>query len=122
MGKYRMNQTINGCIKSGLIDDDYREVYDRWEGSFECEKCGHDYSYWKKCMDHSHFTGAFRAILCQACNLNDKVTNTSGYPNIYYHINERLWTYEKTIRKVRHKKRFKTKKQAINYKMEFESK
>lgn len=105
----------------GLISDDEAEVYDRWEGSFECEKCKHDYSYYKKCMDHCHITGAFRAILCHSCNANNKMNNTSGYPNIQKRKDRNYWVYEKNIKKVRHRKLFKTKGEAIAYKLEIES-
>ena len=119
MSKWGMNDIITRWIKTGLISDDYREVYDRWAGSFECEKCGHDYSYYTKCMDHCHTTGAFRNILCQACNANDNCRNTSGYPNISKKRN--CWRYRKTIKKVKFSKWFKTKEEAIKYKLEFES-
>ena len=114
-----INDAISKWVSRGLISDDYREVYDRWEGSFECEKCSHDYSYYKKCMDHCHVTGAFRNILCQACNVNQRMDNTSGYPNICKHNNG--WMYERNIKKVRYRKWFKTKEEAIKFKLEFES-
>tara|TARA_R110001599_G_scaffold5223_3_gene26277 strand:+ start:239 stop:616 length:378 start_codon:yes stop_codon:yes gene_type:complete len=114
-----INDAITNWVKQGLISNDYREVYDRWAGSFECEKCRHDYSYYKKCMDHCHITGAFRNILCDACNVNDKINNTSGYPNISKDGNG--WIYKKTIRKVTGSKWFKTKEETIKYKLEIES-
>lgn len=115
----KMKIKINKWVHMGLIANDYREVYDRWLFSFQCEKCGHDYSYHKKCMDHSHENGSFRAILCNACNVNDNCRNSSGYPNIMKNISG--WEYDRTIKKVRHRKWFKTKEEAIAYKLEFES-
>ena len=119
MVKWQINAIISRWIRRGLISNDYREIYDRWAGSFECEKCGHDYSCNKKCMDHCHITGAFRNILCNACNVNDNCRNTSGYPNIMKHTIG--WVYDKVIKKVRHRKWFKTKEEAIKYKLEIES-
>ena len=66
-----------------------------------------------------NITGAFRNILCDACNVNDKINNTSGYPNISKDGNG--WIYKKTIRKVTGSKWFKTKEETIKYKLEIES-
>ena len=112
----------NECFwrwKSYGVVGDLEDIYNKWNNSTSCEKCSHDYSYYKKCMDHCHVSGEFRNILCDACNSNDKVNNTSGYPNIIK--NKGGWTYEKNIKKVRHRKWFKTKEEAIAYKLEFES-
>ncbi len=113
------NHQIAGWISRGLISDDYEDIYDKWLKSTSCEKCEHDYSYWKKCMDHDHTTGAFRNILCNSCNLNIRMDNTSGYPNI--HKSGQGWRYQKRKKKVTHMKWFKTKDEAIKYKLEFES-
>jgi len=72
-------------------------------------------------MDHDHTTGAFRNILCQNCNANDKINNTSGYPNISYYKSKNRWVYDKQVKKIRHMKHFKTKEEAIKYKLEIES-
>ena len=117
----RVNILITKWISRGLISDDYREVYDRWEGAFECEVCSHDFSYYKKCMDHCHVTGKFRNILCQACNNNNRIDNTSGIPNIYFNKSKKKWSYEKNIKKIRYRKWFNTKEEAIAFKLEFES-
>ena len=107
--------------KRGLISNDYDSIYSRWKNSTNCEKCGHDYSYWKKCMDHNHKTGAFRNILCQKCNANDKQNNTSGYPNISYSKRDKTWDYRKILVKKLYRKTFKTKNEAIIYKWLYES-
>ena len=52
-------------------------------------------------------------------NVATIILNTSGYPNIMKY--KTGWSYEKNIKKVRHRKWFKTKEEAIKYKLEFES-
>ena len=42
------------------------------------------------------------------------VNNTSGYPNITYYKRDKLWSYEKQVKKIRHRRFFKTKEEAIN--------
>ena len=105
----------------GLISTDYDLIYTRYINSTNCEKCGHDYSYYRKHMDHCHSTGTFRNILCHACNVNDRNTNTSGYPNITYESKRKKWAYQKIIRGKKHNKRFQTKNEAIIYKWLYEA-
>ena len=114
MVKYAKTNRISGWKNVGLIHDDYDMLYDKWFNCKNCEKCGHDFSYWKKCMDHCHVTGLFRNILCLKCNSNLRMDNTSGIPNIS--IDGGGWAYRKQIKKVKLYKWFKTKEEAINYK------
>ena len=107
--------------KQGLITPDYNLVYNRWLNSKNCEQCDHDYSYYRKHMDHIHIDNVvcnFRAILCHKCNVNSRKSNTSGYPNIHKYTYG--WAYSVTYKKVRHWKYFKTKPEAIEYKLEYE--
>mgnify|MGYP003639759899 CR=1 FL=1 len=108
--------TIKRWKELGLISNEYDLIYSRWKNSTNCEKCGHDYSYYRKDMDHCHKTGEFRAILCHSCNSNDNSKNSSGYPNISYDKTGKRWRYVKTIRKIVHIKSFKTKYEAIIFK------
>jgi hypothetical protein len=61
--------------KSGLIHDNYDELYDKYCASKNCEECGCEYSKKGdgignfKCMDHDHLTGEFRNFLCHKCNI-----------------------------------------------------
>ena len=112
--------TILKWKEIGLISTDYDLIYSCWKNSTNCEKCQHDYSYWHKCMDHNHITGAFRNILCSSCNSNDKDNNTTGYPNISYGKRDKLWRYQKSVKKINHSKFFKTKNEAIIYKWLYE--
>ena len=118
--KNKHNFKINRWKEMGLISTDYKSIYNRWLNSKNCEKCGHDYSYSEKCMDHSHSTGEFRAILCHACNTNDNSRNSSGYPNISYNKHGKIWIFRKNVKKIIHLKYFKTKNKAIIYKWFFE--
>ena len=56
-----------------------------------------------------------------ACNLNDKCTNTSGVPNVVYDKRHDRWKYQKIVNRVQHQRYFKTKEEAIRYKYEYET-
>lgn len=109
------------CESQAEID----EIYERWLTSKKCEKCDKKYEEdnWK-CMDHEHLDGKygpFRNILCNRCNVNDKSTNTSGYPNVFYDNKKNLWQYRKIFKKKIHTKYFKKKEDAIEYKIKYEN-
>jgi len=120
---------ISGWKSSGLKDD-YDMVYDRYINSTNCEnpKCNVVYGKYGdgtgtyKCMDHDHTPGLennFRNILCHRCNLNLKINNTSGIPNIFKHKNS--WRYERTVNGKHHQKQFKYYCDIIVYKYLFEA-
>lgn len=124
--KGKKQQTTSQWKHRGLVttsQEEMDEIYDRYIASERCEKKGCEYTEtnWKD-MDHEHLLnefGAFRNILCHACNLNDNSRNTSGYPNISK--SENGWRYQKIKNGINHSKYFKTKQEAIDYKIEYES-
>ena len=122
----KMSNKISNWKKIGLIMDtywDYVTIYNHWLVSTHCEKCPKEFDNTKhndKCMDHCHLTGEYRNILCLKCNLNDRVNNTSGVPNICWHKRDKRWTYQRIINKKTHTKRFTLKEDAIKYKLEYE--
>ena len=119
--------TISNWRCGGLVvtsEEEMDEIYDRYLASKKCEKKGCEYtkSNWK-CMDHKHLIGKFgyfRNIVCRDCNCNDNSRNTSGTPNVYKHTTSNGWVYERRINKIRHRKYFETKEDAIAYKISFE--
>ena len=124
----KMNQKIANWKFMGLICDspeEYQIIYKRWLNSTECEKKGCKYTEENiKHMDHEHHLGKygpFRNILCHRCNVNNRVTNTSGTPNVRYDEERDRWRYQRIINKIRHQKYFKTEDDAIEYKYVFES-
>ena len=121
--KYIIREWKRIPISGGLslISNDYDSIYIRYRNSINCENCGHDYSYWFKCMDHCHTTGSFRNILCHKCNANRNQSNTSGYANISYSKLHKTWLYQQRYMKKSHSKTFKTKNEAIIYKWLYEA-
>jgi len=112
------------------LKDDFNMVWDRFINSTHCEnpKCnvlygekGDGNGNWK-CMDHDHTPGMennFRNILCNNCNVNLKLNNTSGTPNICRQHSG--WQYGKSINGKRHTKFFKYYYDAIVYKYIYEA-
>ena len=93
-----------------------------------CNKCNIEFfsdGYrTKKCADHNHsIIGEhnFRAVICHSCNLNDRMDNTSGVPNISYYKSSKLWRYNKIYNKIAHIKYFKSYYEAVIYKWLYES-
>jgi DNA mismatch repair ATPase MutL len=63
---------ISNWKSYGIIHDDFDALYDYYINCKNCENCnvelveGHKAN--SRCLDHSHKTGLFRNILCNACN------------------------------------------------------
>jgi len=72
---------IYGWKKSGLIYDNYDELYDVYINTMECQHCQTEFTKKNcRCMDHNHETGLFRKIVCNRCNVCDSYIK---YPNGY---------------------------------------
>ncbi len=75
--KYHMKHTIHKWKKRGLIVDDeceYEGIYYLVMSTENCELCNciltdnKPKTSTSRVMDHDHFTGKFRAVLCRSCN------------------------------------------------------
>jgi len=67
--------------KSGLIYDNYDELYETYIKTMECEHCKTEFTEKNlRCMDHDHTTGLFRKIVCNRCNVKDSYIR---FPNGY---------------------------------------
>jgi len=99
--------------------DDYELIYFTWLNSERCEECNIKYIGTNdKCMDHCHDTGLFRNILCRSCNVNRRMDNTIGIPNIYKDNNG--WRYQKNIKGKTHYKYSTDLEWLKKYKIEYE--
>jgi len=73
--------TIWHWKKSGLIYDNYDELYEVYINTMQCEHCQTEFTKNnRRCLDHDHTTGLFRKIVCHRCNTQDSYIK---YPNGY---------------------------------------
>ena len=73
--------TIYNWKKSGLIYDNYDELYEVYIKTMECQHCNKAFKKSSdRCLDHDHETGLFRKIVCRGCNVLDSYIK---YPNGY---------------------------------------
>ena len=110
-------------------NDDWESFYQIFLSITECQICKKELTIDKRtthstrCVDHDHAINDrpnVRAICCNACNVNDNSRNTSGEPNIYYNKRGDTWYFQKAIKKTTYTKSgFKTKQEAIDYKLNF---
>ena len=72
-----MKRTISQWKSNGLIVDDndeYESIYYLVQSAEYCELCNckltenQPQTSTSRCMDHDHFTGKFRNLVCRSCN------------------------------------------------------
>tara|TARA_R110000851_G_scaffold7589_1_gene29391 strand:+ start:87 stop:530 length:444 start_codon:yes stop_codon:yes gene_type:complete len=71
--------------KSGLIMDNFEEIYDRYIHSKCCESCDKIFiKSFHRIMDHDHNTGLFRNVVCHGCNAlrRQVILSNTGYQHI----------------------------------------
>ena len=89
--------TIYNWKRSGLIYDDYDELYEVYINTMECQHCESEFTKNnKRCLDHSHETGLFRKIVCNRCNSCDSyIKYPFGYSKQEYNQEYRQANKEK---------------------------
>ena len=95
--------TFANWKKGGLIGD-YNSIFERYINTSNCDLCNvlleRGCGGNKKCMDHCHRTGNFRNVVCSRCNTSKtdrkkQKNNTTGYKNILFQKDNKLWKYRK---------------------------
>ena len=83
---------------------DYDAIYERYKNTTNCDLCKALLTKYRKGgrqkqMEHNHFNGEFRNIVCHICNSQKtdrkiQSNNKCGYKNIHY-IKKGYWVYRK---------------------------
>ena len=103
--KYHKTDTICKWKYSGVVYDDFEELYYIYMNTLNCSHCNKEFKNTKnRCLDHDHETGLFRAIICQKCNINDSYIK---YPDGW---DKKLW----------HKQYYESNKEKHNKKYDCE--
>jgi len=85
--KNRLKKHKYYCIfewkRHGIVDEDYDSLYQCYIEEKNCWICGHDFSKYRKNLDHDHETGEARFVCCFYCNSNLLITEGSknGHKN-----------------------------------------
>ena len=126
----KKSHRINNWKRSGIIDEDLEAVYDYLLDETHCMVCFKPYKDSKdRCLDHNHETGEIRYICCRNCNANflrekhqvynkPLRTNSSGHLNISYDKERDKWEFRKEINGKKIQKRFDTKEEAVQWKID----
>ena len=74
--KEQKYNSIKTWKNSGLIYDDYDDLFEVYRKTLNCQHCNKEFINRRdRQMDHCHETGLFRKIVCQKCNTNDSYIN-----------------------------------------------
>ena len=104
--KEQKYNSIKTWKNSGLIYDDYDDLFEVYRKTLNCQHCNKEFkNKTERCMDHNHETGLFRKIVCRRCNDHDFYIN---YPN-----GRDFVQYRKDYRNINSEKLNKQKKQKV---------
>jgi len=67
---------IKSWKRSGIIVEDWDELYDYYINTTNCEYCDVEliegnFGANHRCLDHNHNTGEVRGVICHTCNVRD---------------------------------------------------
>ena len=79
--KSSKSNTISKWRCSGVVYNDFDELYYTYIRTLNCSHCNKDFKNSSdRHLDHDHETGLFRAIVCRGCNIHDRYIK---YPEGY---------------------------------------
>ena len=64
----KKSMRIGAWKKNGVICEDINKLHDTYINTNNCEWCNNDLGK-KKCLEHNHYSGEIRGIVCNSCNM-----------------------------------------------------
>ena len=127
----KKNNKISQWKRQGIIveGNDWKWFWEIVIATTHCQKCGKELTvdrqntHSTRVVDHDHSIKNkpnVKYVCCHACNLNDRIDNTSGESNIGYRKDTNCWEFKKIIHGRRYCKcGFETFEEAVEYKKQF---
>ena len=103
--KEQKYNSIKTWKNSGLIYDDYDDLFEVYRKTLVCQHCNKEFKNKRdRQLDHNHETGLFRKIVCNKCNSRDSYINyPDGRDWVQYKKDYRIKNSEKINKQIKEK-------------------
>ena len=73
--KCKKSSILKNWKVRNVICEDFDKLHDTYINTNNCEWCNNDLGK-KKCLDHNHYSGEIRGIVCNSCNMKIRYKDT----------------------------------------------